>query len=788
MTELDRLADALAGRYRVERELGRGGMATVYLAQDLKHGRRVAIKVMRPEVAESLGADRFVREIEILAGLSHPHILPLFDSGEASGLLYYVMPYVEGESLRQRLERDVRFTPADAIRIAAQVASALGYAHEHGIIHRDIKPENILMNGDQAVVADFGIARAVEAASDTRLTRTGVALGTACYMSPEQALGGAADARSDVYALGCVVFEMVSGRVPFEGPTVMLPARRLQAGAPSLRRESRDVPLFLDRAVARAMDVDPDDRFQTAEAFAAALASGRVRSRLRRRHFRRALAGVAGAALLGLAGWGISAARAPRMERLAILPLADLTGDPEQAYLAPGVHEALINELGRLGLSITARATMAKYRDTDKSIADIARELGVDGVIEGSVYRDGDSLQIAARLYRRDERELWAGSFAGVMPNIVGLYHGFARAIAGEVRLSLSPAAEARLTESRQVNPEVYEAYLQGMHVLHGRTTRADAAQAIALFERAIERNPVDPLAYAGLAQCYVTLGHGEDSPPGVWRLARAAAERAIRLDSTSAEGWAALADYKTYFEHDWEGAERAFRRTNELNPSLAMNHYHYSWFLVMFGRVDEAVREHRRAQELDPLTPIHFTWAPALHWFDGNYERAWAEAEPLLGKYPNGVVLHYVLGETAYRLGRVAEAIAYHERLAEISPAWSCYLGQTYARAGRRADALRILRQVEAEPITSWNALCLAHIHRALGNRDEALRWIAYDDPHAWLAGMATSMYDWESYLDDPRYQAVVRRLNLRYGPGDRAPTPLPPQRAELPSVAAPD
>jgi TolB-like protein len=475
----------------------------------------------------------------------------------------------------------------------------------------------------------------------------------------------------------------------------------------------------------------------------------------------------------------------PRMQRLAVLPMTDLTSDAGQEYLAAGVHEALIAELGQLGLSTMARSTMVQYRDTEEPIGQIARELRVDGVVEGAVFRAGDSLEITVRLYDDDENQIWAGAFEGQMADVLALYRGFARALAEQIRLSLSPEADARLRQAPVVNPAVYETYLRGMHLVNIRTTREEADSAVALLSRAVAENPGDARAYAGLAAVHANLGHSFDPPPGVWSRARAAAERAIGLDSTLADAWAALADYKSYSERDWAGAERAFRRANDLNPSLAMNHYHYAWFLGMFGRVDEAVSEHRRAQELDPLTPFHWTWAPALHWFNRDYLRALEEAREVIQRYPDGVVANYVLGGSAIRLGLTDEAIAAHERMARRAPAWSCYLGRTYALAGRTEEAVRILRDLEAQPVTAWNALCRAHLNAALGKRDEALRWLAYEEPHAWVPGAATSMEpEWDDYRDDPRYQALMRRMNLRYGPGDTAPTPLPVVAPPLPDV----
>ncbi len=765
-SESERLQSAVAGRYMIERELGRGGMATVYLASDAKHRRKVAIKVLRPELAATLGSERFVREIEIAAKLSHPHILPLFDSGDADGLLYYVMPYVEGESLRQRLQQENVLSLQDAIRVTEQIASALSYAHERGVVHRDIKPENILLTGDQAIVADFGIARAVTAASSERLTGTGLAIGTPAYISPEQAFGsGEVDARTDVYALACVVFEMVTGRVPFEGPTPQsILAKHAAKTVPRLRSANPSVPLFVERAIERALAKDPEDRFPSASAFAEALTTGTVVPRLRPVAWRRWVASAAAVLAVAAGGSAVVATMnaGPRIQRLAVLPLADLTGDSAQVHLLEGVHEALIAELAQLGMPVIARTTMRSYQGTTKSIREIARELEVDGVIEGSFFRKGDSLEIAARLYHGGtERELWSGSYDGDLPNVVALYRGFARAIADQIRLRISPAAEARLARASTVNPAVYEAYLRGMYILARSRPVDDLSEALGYFEQAIEANPADPLAYTGLASAFVTLGHGPAPPPDVWPKARAAAERALRLDSTIAEVWSSIAQVRYYYEWDWEGADHAFRRANELNPSLPMNRYHYAWYLVSVGRGKEALAEHHRAHQLDPLTPLFTVWIPGLYQAMGDYERAVIEARKVAEQFPDHPIPLNVLGTSLRYLGRYEEAIAAHERMASINPRWRATLGTTYASAGRTEDALRIAAEMEALPPNSWRALGLASIYAALGHKEETLRWLEFEPPHAWWYGLGFNP-DFTFLRDEPRFQALVRRVNL--------------------------
>jgi len=424
---------------------------------------------------------------------------------------------------------------------------------------------------------------------------------------------------------------------------------------------------------------------------------------------------------------------------------------------------------------------MTQFRNVDKPIREIASEVGADAVVEGSVYRSGDSLQIATRLYDREEREIWAASYAGVLSDIVALYRSFARAIASEIGVHLNPTNQARLSETPTVNPRVYEAYLRGMHILNSSRTEEDLDSAIAYFERAVEQNPADPLAYGGLALAYATIGHGSNAWDDVWPRARAAAERAIRLDSTLAEGWAALADYKTYAESDWEGAERAFRRANELNPSLAMNHYHYAWYLALFGRVDEALVEHRRAQELDPLTPLHTLWIPALYGFSEHPDtlRALSEARLNVERYPDHALAWQLLAESARAAGLLDEAQAAEERKFALDPGDDFDLAYRHWQAGRREEALRLVEEFAALPPNAWNALRLASAYREIGNQDAALRWLDYEPHHAWVAWNVG--WGFEEYRDDPRFQAIVRRLNLQHVPGQRAPRPLPVEARPL-------
>jgi serine/threonine-protein kinase len=472
-----KLQAALSGTYTIERELGRGGMATVFLAQDLKHHRQVAMKVLRPEIANAIGAERFLREIETEAQLNHPHILPLFDSGEADGLLYYVMPYVEGESLQDRLDREKQLPLEDALRITRNVAAALAHAHSLGIIHRDIKPGNIMLEGDEAVVADFGIARAVTSAGGEHLTETGITLGTPAYMSPEQAGGeGTIDGRSDVYALGCVLFEMLAGEPPFTGPTAQaIIARHMREEPRSLSVVRPTVPASVEYAVGKALAKVPADRPLTAERFVelfeAPVPAGMERDRRAVPRWLPVLVGtVVVAAATGIGLWriaaigetpagGVTPAEAFDQTRIAVLYFDDFSAGRELGYLANGLTEAVIHELSQVpALQIISRNGVRPYRDTPVTLDSIARALRVGTLIEGSVTRSGQLLRVTAQIIEtagmthlasRSLDRPW-GDWLAIVDETVGV-------ISGEFREELGVEILQQERRARSTNPQAWE-------------------------------------------------------------------------------------------------------------------------------------------------------------------------------------------------------------------------------------------------------------------------------------------------------------------------------------------
>ncbi len=774
----ERLTAALAGRYHIERRLGAGGMATVYLATDLKHRRQVALKVLHPELAATVGHERFLREIEIVAGLTHPHILTLFDSGEADGLLFFVMPYVAGETLQARLQREGPLPVEDALRIAREIADALAYAHEKGVIHRDIKPSNILLEAGHAVISDFGVARAVGLAGETDATVTGMAVGTPRYMSPEQATAGEVDARSDVYALGCVLWEMLAGDAPFDGPTPQaILTQKLSDTTPSLRERRRTVPPEVVGVIERAMAPLAADRFGSARELERALAHPEAAERARPRQRRRArllrLAGFPAVALGVVMAWWLLGRGTPLEAAapygVAVLPPENLTGEEE--HFVYGQHQALIDHLSCIGgFRVISRPSTLRFQNTALTVPEIADSLGVRALVTSSVERQGDTVALRIQLIQAapEERILWTHSFREGIAGLNTMYLEAARAIAASADVGLTPDEETRLGGARPIDPAIYEAYLKGMHLV-SKDTPEDIAQGLRYLHEATNRNPADAMAWAGLALGYVASEHGPlPTPEGAMR-ARAAAERALRLDPNLAEAWSAMADVRFFWDWDWEGAEQAFKRANELNPSIAYNHFQYAWLLLVLDRYEEAVVEHELAKELDPFTP----WQSALlgwcYLYGGEIEKAKAEALRTLELNPDEPWGLFVLGAAQLMEGRVEEAIATHEQMGQVYPFFRWLTGATYARAGRPEDARRIAAEIEAGEMTALDAYGLAVLYGALGDVEATYRWLTLEPAHCWrpAAPIDPIVGIPREVLADPRFDDFMARLNLPWWEG---------------------
>ena len=500
-----RVTAALSDRYRIERELGAGGMATVYLAHDVKHDRDVAIKVLRPDLAAALGADRFLTEVKITARLDHPHILTLIDSGNVDGTLFYVMPFVRGESLRARLERERQLGVGEALTIARQTASALHYAHRQGVIHRDIKPENILLHEGEAFLTDFGIALAVSEAGGDRLTGTGLSLGTPSYMSPEQAAGDRnIDARSDIYALGAVTYEMLAGEPPVTGASVQAMIAKLMTERPTSLRVLRDtIPAAVDAAVMRALAKAPIDRFATAREFADALASeAAVTPSPAPRAAAGRWRGLALASVEASAGEGLSGA----IRSIAVLPLDNYSADSTQEYFAEGMTDELTGDLASISqLRVTSRGSAMQFKGRNRPpTPEIAKALDVDAVVEGSVTRSGDRVRITAQLIdARADRHLWAQTFERKSSDVLALQAELASTIASAINVQLTPREQSRLSAAPTVDPEAHDAYLKGRFFFN-RPSDENLQKAIVQFDAAVKLSPT----FAPVRRPRACLGH----------------------------------------------------------------------------------------------------------------------------------------------------------------------------------------------------------------------------------------------------------------------------------------
>jgi len=518
---LERLKSALGDRYAVEREIGRGGMAAVFLAEDLKHHRQVAIKVLHPEISSDVATERFFREIEIVAGLTHPHILPLHDSGQADGLLYCVMPFIEGESLLDRLQREKQLPVEEALQITREVADALGYAHERGIIHRDIKPANILLHEGHAVVADFGIARALEQAGGASITQTGVAVGTPTYMSPEQASGAQdLDGRTDIYALGCVLYQMLAGTPPYAGVTPLAVMKRHSHDpVPSVRTVRDTIPVTVEHAISRALAKVPTDRYQTAGEFASALLAPDLAGRPipRRRVAVLALVGVT-ALLAGV--WYVGRQSAPAVDAdpaagvsaasIAVLPFADMSPDKDQEYFSDGISEELLSLLAKIPeLEVAARTSSFSFKGQNLEIREIAERLNVAHVLEGSVRKAGNEVRITAQLIRADDGfHEWSETWDRSLDDIFAIQDEIAADVAAQLKVTLLGAAPT----VGATDPAAYAFYLQARQL--GRQGTAEGLeQSMALYQRALAIDPDYAAAWAGLARDYYTQAGTELHP-----------------------------------------------------------------------------------------------------------------------------------------------------------------------------------------------------------------------------------------------------------------------------------
>ncbi|GMR13350.1 MAG: hypothetical protein BMS9Abin29_1556 [Gemmatimonadota bacterium] len=739
---VSRLKAALESRYSIERVLGEGGMATVYLANDLKHERQVALKVLKPELAAVVGAERFLAEIKTTANLQHPHILPLFDSGEADNFLYFVMPCVEGESLRQKLDREHQLPIDEAVRIASDIAEALDYAHRHNVIHRDIKPENILLHDGRPMVADFGIALAVNQGDGERLTQAGMAFGTPEYMSPEQASAEwAPDGRSDTYSLGCVLYEMLVGEPPYTGPTALAVfAKRLTEPVPSVRRLRDTVPEVVEQAVMRALARVAADRFDSVAAFADALTTA------------------------------VAARASPKS--VAVLPFLNIGTDPENEFFSDGITEDIIAQLSKIGaLKVISRTSVMQFKAREQSLKQIGAALGVGTVLEGSVRRVGDRVRIVAQLIDAEtDGHLWTETYDRELTDVFAIQSDVAFHIADALKAELSADERVRIGKEATGDPKAYNLYLQGRHCLL-KYTLDGIRQGIDFLEQAIAADTDYAQAYTAMAFAYVQLGlgYGEGSlrPEESYSKAKQAAATAFDLDDSLDEAYLMLGVVKFMYEFDWTGAEQDLRRAVELNPNGAMTQDFYGLLLAAQERHEESIAARRRAIELDPLTAVHSSDLATALLRAGRYDEALEEASRLTELEPDWPLGHAALGWAYVKKGMVDEGLAALEKAVALSPHSTmllAQLGQAYGIAGKPERGREVLRQLEERSL-QWHVppYHLAYVYTGLGEHDKAVDALeqAYEDRAGGVYGIKGSFL-FTPLRPHPGFRALLKKMNL--------------------------
>lgn len=790
----ERLQQALKTRYTFERELGHGGMATVFLARDLRHDRPVALKVLHPDLAHSLGSERFLREIRTAARLQHPNILSVFDSGAVGQpeLLWFSMPFIEGVSLRDRLNRERQLPVEEALRITREAAEGLDYAHRHGVVHRDVKPENILLSEGHALIADFGISRALTAdRAGERITESGVTVGTPAYMSPEQAAGEIVDARADVYALGSVLYEMLAGEPPFTGPTAQsIIAKRFHSEPTPIRAVRSGVPAHVERAIARALSRVAVDRFASTAEFGRALTeelplatevvpvrpTGTTAPRVRPR-------GVLALVLGTIIGMGIlfawsrtrstQSTTAPGVQRLAVLPFDNL-GDPGNAYFAAGITDEIRGKLATVPkLQVTARTSSDQYRRTTKSPQQIGRDLGVDYLLTGTVRWDGEGDQSQVRVspelvQATSGATRWQQSFDAPLTDVFQVQASIAERVARELGVALAAGQRQQMEARSTGDLAAYDLYLKGRHAWHQRTATG-LDQARQLLEQAIEKDPGFAPAHAALADVYTVLPLWSDLPPAAtYPRAKAAALQALKLDSTLAGPYAVLGDVNALYEWDWAQAERNFRRSIELDPSNAnTRHWYADEVLMTVGRTREATEEARRARELDPLSGLmNASYGQALYR-EGRTDEAAAVLRDLLTLDPDFILANEYLG-TIYLIQGRADAVPLMERAIEPGVRHSvnvAKLGFAYAKSGRRQEAMGLLRELldrqSKRYVSPANVALLA---AGLGDTAQTFVWLsrarAVHDPFLVYHFVNDPLL--EPFRRHPRGVAILKQMGL--------------------------
>jgi serine/threonine protein kinase/tetratricopeptide (TPR) repeat protein len=818
------------GRYEIRAQLGAGGMGEVYLAQDTKLDRKVALKILPADVAAQKDRmRRFVQEAKAASALNHPNIITIYEIEQMDSVNLMATEFIDGETLRQRM-RDAPMKLGEVLDVAIQTASALSAAHAVGIVHRDIKPENVMIRRDGIVkVLDFGLAKLtervppdmVDTEAPTRAaihTEPGVIMGTAIYMSPEQARGLPVDARTDIFSLGVLIYEMVAGRLPFEGSNTneILASILSDKEPPPLARYARGVPAELERIVEKALRKDREQRYQTAKdllldlrslkhrlEFAAdlerstppqtnnmkAATSGEqmpvqtvrqpapretssAEHHLREIKRHQTAAVIALTVLLALAATGYfyfvrtnkSVAGSPEINSIAILPFVNVNANADTEYLSDGLTDSLINSLSQAPkLKVIARSSIFSYKGKETDPQAVGRELNVQALVTGRITQRGDKLSISVELMdTRDKSHIWGEQYIRKISDLLAVQEEISSDISNKLRLKLTGEEQKRVTKHYTDNVEAYQLYLKGRHFAD-QFTEEGFKKAVEHFKQAIEKDPNYALAYAGLAEAYWVASAESLPPREAMPKAREAAAKASKIDEQLAEAHTLLAVVLALYDYDLSGGEREFKRAIELNPNSALAHQWYGYYLASLARADEAFKEIKRAQELDPLSLLINTELGMPFYFTRQYDRAIEQFKRALEMDPNMRFARLWLAWTYVQKGMYEEAIAILSKPESDHPWILAALGQTYALSGKRAEAQKMIDRLNEQAKHGYvTAYAVAKPYLGLGDKEQALRWLekSYENREDGFIWINTDPA-WDGLRSEPRFQDLARRVS---------------------------